>query len=119
MAHQLKSSLVVTFPIGIRHSLPVPPSGVVATLNGLTGWTLRYFAIIDKFRSKNKRLGSKKYGRADIMLWEKEVEDASGKRRGTQVTFRHHDESDKIWTSGASKRFHGLLRHRCVLTYHV
>jgi hypothetical protein len=71
-------------------------------LQGLTGWTLRYFAIVTKFKSKNKHFGSKKYGAADVMLWEKEVDDAPAeiKRRGAKVVFRLH-ESDFLWVSGS------------------
>jgi hypothetical protein len=71
-------------------------------LQGLTGWTLRYFAIVTKFKSKNKRFGSKRYGAADVMLWEKEVDDAAAgiKRRGAKVVFRLH-EGDFLWVSGS------------------
>jgi hypothetical protein len=70
-------------------------------LHGLTGWTLRYFAIVESFKSKKKRFGSKKYGRADLMLWEKDVDEGAVKRRGAQVAFRLHDEADFLWTTGA------------------
>lgn len=71
-------------------------------LRSLTGWTLSYFAIVTKFRSKNKRFGSKRFGRADIMLWEKEVEDKTLgiKRRGAAVTFRMHEDTDQPWVTG-------------------
>lgn len=71
-------------------------------LEGLTGWSLRYFAIVTKFKSKNKRIGSKRYGAADVLLWEKEVDDtATGiKRRGAKVVFRVH-EGEFLWISGS------------------
>lgn len=71
-------------------------------LQGLTGWTLRYFAIVTKFKSKKKPFGSKRYGRSDVMLWEKEVEDTINgiKRRGAKVTFRLH-EQDFLWMSAS------------------
>lgn len=100
-AHLLKTSFRATFSLGMQPQLPMPPFGVVELLSNLTGWSLRYFAIVDKFRSKNKRWGSKKHGRADIMLWEKEVEENMMKRRGAQITFRVHDEVDDLWTAGA------------------
>ncbi|KAL1597696.1 hypothetical protein SLS60_008182 [Paraconiothyrium brasiliense] len=101
-ARQLKTSLAVAFQIGIKHGLPRPPDGVTDMLQGLTGWTLCYFAIVTKFKSKNKRFGSKRYGRADVMLWEKEVDDTAAgiKRRGAKVTFRLH-EAEFLWVSGS------------------
>ncbi|KAF2797481.1 hypothetical protein K505DRAFT_139611 [Melanomma pulvis-pyrius CBS 109.77] len=101
-ALQLKTGFTVAFPIGMALELPMPPPAVVDLLQGLTGWTLRYFGIVDDFKSKRKRFGSKKYGRADIMLWEKEVDVNSQaiRRRGSQVTFRQHEETEFLWTSG-------------------
>ncbi|KAF2265059.1 kinase-like protein [Lojkania enalia] len=101
-ALQLKTSLAVAIPMGMKHGLPAPPSRVVELMYCLTGWTLRYFGFIEKFKSKNRRFGNKKHGRADIMLWEKEVEGSASKRHGSQVTFRQHDEADPLWTSGSS-----------------
>ncbi|KAJ4299819.1 hypothetical protein N0V90_005065 [Kalmusia sp. IMI 367209] len=100
-ARQLKTSLAVAFQIGVKHGLPRPPNGVIEMLQGLTSWTLCYFAIVTKFKSKNKRIGSKKYGRADVMLWEKEVDDSDAgiRRRGARVTFRLH-EAEFLWVSG-------------------
>jgi hypothetical protein len=63
---------------------------------GLTGWALRYFAIVSKFKSKNKRFGSKKYGRADVMLWEKYL----GDKLISAVTLRLHEEAELLWLSG-------------------
>lgn len=73
-------------------------------LYGVSGWSLRYFAIVTKFKLKTKRFGFKKekYGRADVMLWEREIEDNAlgSKRRGTVVTFRLHEETDLLWMTG-------------------
>ncbi|KAF2437571.1 hypothetical protein P171DRAFT_491913 [Karstenula rhodostoma CBS 690.94] len=101
-AHQLKTSLAVAFQIGIRHGLPRPPDDVTDMLQGLTGWSLRYFAIVTQFKSKNKRFGSKRYGAADVMLWEKEIDDTAAgiKRRGARVIFRLH-EGELLWVSGS------------------
>jgi serine/threonine protein kinase len=100
-AHQIPSSFTLSFPLGATHSLPDPQPGVVALLLGITGWTLCYFAIIDKFKFKNRRFGSKRYGRADIMLWEKDIRDHTGRRHATQVTLRTHEEGvDGSWFSG-------------------
>ncbi|KAJ4352207.1 uncharacterized protein N0V89_007554 [Didymosphaeria variabile] len=101
-ARQLKTSLAVAFQIGLKHGLPRPPDGVTDMLQGLTGWTLCYFAIVTRFKSKNKRFGSKRHGRADVMLWEKEVDDTTAgfKRRGAKVVFRLH-EAELLWASGS------------------
>ena len=72
----------------------------VALLAGLTGWTLSFFAIVSKIKSRNRRLGSKKYGSADIMLWEKDLEGGQNKRRVAQLAFRSHGDTEKQWTSG-------------------
>lgn len=71
-------------------------------LQGLTGWAFRYFAIVTKFKTKNKHFGSKKYGKSDVLLWDKEVDDnALGvKRRGAVVTIRLHEEADFLWMNG-------------------
>ncbi|KAL5426249.1 hypothetical protein PMIN05_011727 [Paraphaeosphaeria minitans] len=101
-ARQVKTSLKVAFGIGVRHGLPRPPQGVTDMLSALTGWTLRYFAIVTKYRSKNKRFGSKRYGAADVLLWEKEVDEPTTgiKRRGAKVVFRLH-EGEERWVSGS------------------
>ena len=77
-------------------------AGVVEMLQGLTGWTLRYFGIVEDIKTKRKRFGNKKYGRADALIWEKEIDDPafSIKRRFSQVTFRQHEEGEFPWTSG-------------------
>jgi len=62
-------------------------------LLGLTGWTLCYFAIVTKLKAKNKRFGSKRYGRSDLLLWRN--------NHKTMVTFRLHEEIEILWISGA------------------
>ncbi|CAI6302608.1 unnamed protein product [Periconia digitata] len=101
-AHQIKTNMVVRFPVLPNHRFPAPPPAAAEMLQSLTGWTLSYFAIVSKFRSKNRRIGSKRFGRSDVMLWEKEVDDrAAGiKRRGAAVTFRLHEDTGMIWVSG-------------------
>ncbi|KAF2014557.1 hypothetical protein BU24DRAFT_451566 [Aaosphaeria arxii CBS 175.79] len=118
-ARQLKTSFAATFPLGTRHSLPVPPVGMVNMLYNMTGWTLRYFAILDKFKSKNKHFWSKKYGRADILLFEKEVDDNSIRRRGTQLVVRLHEEIDFLWTAGSITSSTALSYSSCEVTLTV
>lgn len=69
-------------------------------LQGLTGWSLRHFSVGTKLKSKNKHIGSKSYGTADAMLWEKVVDDptTNGRRRRAKVTFRLH-KADFLWVS--------------------
>src|SRR5216117_2828763 len=77
-------------------------AGVVEMLQGLTGWALRYFGIVEDIKIKRKRFGNKRHGRADVLVWEKEIDDPafSIKRRVSQVTFRQHEEGEFPWTSG-------------------
>ena len=86
--------------------------GVVALLAGLTGWTLSFFAIVSKIKSRNRRLLSKKYGPADIMLWEKDLESGQNRRRVAQLTFRSHGDTEKQWTSGTGMFNHLDFAHR-------
>jgi hypothetical protein len=69
-------------------------------LQGLTGWSLRHFSVGTKLKSKNKRIGSKSYGTADTMLWEKVVDNptTNRRRRRAKVTFRLH-KADFLWVS--------------------
>ncbi|PVI05413.1 kinase-like protein [Periconia macrospinosa] len=101
-ARQIMTSMNVRFPVFPHHRFPTPPPAAVEMLQSLTGWTLSYFAIVTKFKSKNRRWGSKRFGRADVMLWEKEVDDhvANIKRRGVTVAFRLHADTRLPWITG-------------------
>ena len=64
----------------------------------LTGWTLCYLGVVECFKIKRKHFrSSKRYGRADIMLWERGI---SSNQHELQVTFRQQEEADFLWTSG-------------------
>ena len=69
-------------------------------LQGLTGWSLRHFTVGTRVKSKNRRIGSKNYGVADTMIWEKVTDDSTTnrKRRSAKVTFRLH-KADFLWVS--------------------
>jgi len=101
---RFNESLSVAFPIGESPSPPVPPEGVKQLLYYLTGWTLRYFSVVEELCSKNRHIGRKKFGSAHVMLWEKEIEENGIKKRGSQVTFRLHEgsrETGNLWFSGS------------------
>lgn len=70
-------------------------------LHDLTGWSLRYFTIVPKFKSKQGHFRKKSFGGANIMLWEKEVEDRGVRRRQSQITFRLCEEADFLWIAGS------------------
>jgi hypothetical protein len=72
---------------------------------GLSGWTLRYFAIVSKFRAKNKRFGAKKYGGADVMVWMRDTDD----NVTSAITLRLHEEAELLWMSGALTPSTGIV----------
>ncbi|KAF2108422.1 kinase-like domain-containing protein [Lophiotrema nucula] len=96
-AVKVKSAVSVLFPIENRLALCNPPSEVVELLFALTGWKLAYFSHVTTFKAKNKFFLTKKYGRADILLWSKE---SLPEPSAFQVTLRQHDEREFLWTSG-------------------
>jgi hypothetical protein len=113
-ALKIKCGFSVTFPIAMGDGVPIPPLsmhvplsppllslplylGVVELFQALTGWTLCYLGVVECFKIKRKHFRSKRYGRADIMLWERGM---SSSQRELQVTFRQKEETDFLWTSG-------------------
>lgn len=79
------------------------------------GWTLCYFAIVTEFRTRRRHFGWRKYDKADVMLWEKEVDDSalSVRRRGSMITIRLHKETHLLWVTGAITTSSSIANSKC------
>ncbi|PSN72543.1 kinase-like protein [Corynespora cassiicola Philippines] len=96
------AALETIFPLGASPTLPDLPKGVIEMLKSLTGWTLRYFGLVTSFKSK-RTLFDEKYGKASVLLWEKENETRPPGRtvQRAVLTLRMHEEIEFLWLSGS------------------